>query len=240
MSNASYTTVPGRLRRWLRVIAATAMVSTAISACSGPSEGTLTDNPALTPSETPNSELAFALEIPEDICPDTEFIPDHLAAPEDIGYIAEFELGAHGSFPHQECTYSINGEIASLDGVQAIEKIALNLYITDGSPLEPLSAADFSPVDFEKTEAAEYFYDWDQAEEASEIDFNPIGKGLKESYLTKFQFYALLDNLYVYAYISFVSPDEDLYTEREIDTDEAAYQILESIVAPAIAGLDRQ
>ncbi len=225
--------------RWLRAVMA-AVAAMALAACTGPAEGTITDNPTPTPSESLTADLTFAPEIPDDICPTAEIIPDDFAAPEDIGYTAEFEPGTYGEFPYQECTYVLNEGIAALDGIQAVEKVALDFYVTDGSPLEPLSTGVFSPVDFEEIEAAEYFHDWDQVEDASEIDFDLRGKGLESSYLTTFQFYAMLDNLYVYAYISFVAPDEDLYTERELDTDEAAYQILEAIVAPVVAELERQ
>lgn len=56
----------------------------------------------------------------------------------------------------------------------------------------------------------------------------------------EFQSFASIDNLYVYAYISFVVVDEDHDMEPDLDTDEAAYQILESIVAPVVAELERR
>ncbi|HEU5127147.1 MAG TPA: hypothetical protein VFU12_04085 [Glycomyces sp.] len=233
-----------RPQRWsFRAITTTAVVTAVMvmsTACTEPEEGALSDNPTLATSESTAPELMFVPQIPEDICPTEESIPDELAAPENIGYIDESGPGTTGTMPYHRCGYLLNGEVAALAGTQVTERIHVDFHITDGSPQSVRSRESYSPVDFGQVGAAQYFRDWDQMMDKSELDVSPTGQGMEESYYLEFQSFASIDNLYVYAYISFVVTDEDHDMEPDLDTDEAAYQILEAIVAPVVAELERQ
>ncbi len=228
----------GRLRAVTAAVAASAMM--ALAACTSPGEGTITDSPALTPSESTTPEPVYAFEVFGDICPSAEVIPDQIAAPDAIGYIAETQGREESFYYSHKCTYDLDDEMKSLDGTDALYRLGIDFHVTDGSPLELTAPGAFSSVDFEEADAAEYFRDWDQAVVSSEHDASPTGYELEESDYVLFQFSASIDNLYVYAGMSFVVTDEDHDMEPDLDTDEAAYQILEAIVAPVVAELERQ
>lgn len=244
MRTAPNMTTAHRRWRWLHTITATAATMTmmTLAACSDPSEGIITDTPSPTPtsSESQISELVFALDIPEDICPTAEVIPEEFAAPESIGYIDESGPDMSGTIPYHRCGYLLDNETAVLDGTQAIERVYVDFHIADESPRSVRSHQDYSAVNFDQIRAAHYFHDWDQALDKYEHDPSPAGYGLEESGFVTFQSFASIDNLYIYTYVSFVVTDENYDTEPDLDIDTAAYQTIEAIVAPVVADLERQ
>ncbi|HEU5127146.1 MAG TPA: hypothetical protein VFU12_04080, partial [Glycomyces sp.] len=186
----------GRERRLRAAVVAVAAVMS-LTACTGPAEGTITDSPTPTSVESPTADLAFVLEIPADICPGAEIIPDELAAPESIGYEDRSGPDESTDYLDHQCTYLLKEEVSSVDGTQVIKDLAVKFAVTDGSPLSPYLDNSFSPVDFEEVEAAVYFSDWDQANVKHTPIYDPLGKELEESFSFVFELYASVDNLYI-------------------------------------------
>lgn len=243
MATMPKTIPPHWRQRQIRVFMATVAASTALvlTACTGPEEGAIDESPTSAPSESMTPEAAFALEIPEDVCPAVDAIPDELVAPEDIGYETEFGARMNGIYPYQKCEYSFNGDLVSLDGTQAVQNAIIEFYAIDDLSFNVFNQADFSQVDFERVETAEYFRDWDRAGHHSKNNLNATsGYGLEESEYISFQFLASIDNLYVYSSLSFVMPYEGYDPDFNLAVDTAAYQILEAIVAPVVAELERR
>jgi hypothetical protein len=157
-----------------------------------------------------------------------------------IGYELESGPGMNGTHPNQRCEYSFNGELADLDGSQAVQNAIVEFYVADDPPTDLFAQEDFPAVDFERIETAEYFRSWDRAGHRSESNLNAErGYGLEESECISFQFFASLDNLYVYSSLFFVVPYEGHDTDMALAADTAAYRMLEALVAPVVAELEQ-
>src|SRR5690606_17312460 len=107
---APNTTAVHCQRGRLRAIATAAAASTmmALAACTNPGEGTITGNPTPAPSEPTTPEPVYAFEVFGDICPSAEVIPDQIAAPDAIGYIAETQAREESFYYSHKCTYDLN------------------------------------------------------------------------------------------------------------------------------------
>jgi hypothetical protein len=243
MATVMKTTFPPRWQRQIRAVTAAAGILTmlVIAACTGPEQGAINETPTSNPSESEASEPAFIVEIPEDVCPADDVIPEEFAAPEEIGYETEFGAYKNGIHPYHKCEYSFGGDLAILDGTQAVQNAIFEFYVIEDSSFNVFDQSEFSQVDDAKVGTAEYFTDWDHAGHYSKNNLNADrGYGLKESECISFQFLASLDNLYVYSTLFFVMPYEGYDPEFDLAVDTAAYQIIESIVAPVVAELERQ
>lgn len=226
-------------------VATAAAVVAVLAACTEPGDDEITHDPATNQSSnaSPSASEGFASEFPDDICPGADVIPEDLAAPDDIGYTTEFGYRTNGEYPYQKCGYSFNDALDVLDGAQAVQNLEVQFYVNDDSSFDLLHAGSFSKVDFEENEAAEYFRDWDDPRYDSDLDLNSTwGHELEESRYISFQFFASVENLHVFASLTLVMPEgnasADIYGYA-VSVNEAAYRVIEAVVASVVDELER-
>lgn len=233
MATSPRTTTPNRWR--LRTITATVTASAVmvLTACTGPAEGTITENPSPTP------EQMFALEIQEDSCPDADLIPDEFAAPDEIGYTIDYAYQENRLQVRQTCLYQFDDDFVILDGTQAAISISVSFNIQDEPVTGIVSASDYEPVDFEEVKTAEYFKGWDHLLTSRNDMSGYADSVLEHSERELIDVFAAIGNLAIHSSMSLVMIDDDHDGIPDLDVIEAALQILEAFAAAVVPDLER-